>query len=58
MKPKIPIMAELVLTTCVALPSWVRAACPGPQTYFFSGHGDTILQSSTSSMPCDADLAF
>ena len=55
------IIAQLVLAaTYLALPSWVSAqpVCPGPQTYFFSGHGDVVLQQSTTSPPCDADVAL
>jgi hypothetical protein len=57
MKKKISLITQLALISCVALPSWVTAACPGAQTYFFSGHGDTILL-SPSGAPCDADLVL
>jgi hypothetical protein len=50
------IIAELVLAAFIALPSW--AACPGPQTYFFSGHGDVILEQLSPSSPCDADIVL
>lgn len=61
MKGNSSIIAELALAACVAfvaLPSWVGAACPGAQTYFFSGHGDTILQRTPTSSPCDADIVL
>ena len=61
MKENSSIIAELALAACVAfvaLPSWVGAACPGAQTYFFSGHGDTILQRTPTSSPCDADIVL
>jgi hypothetical protein len=58
MKANLSIVAELALAACVALPSWVEAACPGPQTYFFSGHGDVILQNTQTRLPCDADVAL
>jgi hypothetical protein len=52
------IIAELALATFVALPSWASAACPGAQIYFFSGHGDIILQQTSTSPPCDADVVL
>jgi hypothetical protein len=58
MKANSSIIAELALVACIALPSWVNAACPGPQTYFFSGHGDVILQNILTKAPCDADVAL
>jgi hypothetical protein len=58
MKGNSSIIAELVLAACVALPSWVGAACPGAQTYFFSGHGDIILQKTPTSTPCDVDVVL
>ena len=57
MRVKSSFIAQLALAACLALPSWVSAACPGAQTYFFSGHGDVILQSAAGA-PCDADLVL
>ena len=60
MKSKCSFIGELMLAACVALPSLVSAqpVCPGPQTYFFSGHGDVVLQQSTAALPCDAGVAL
>src|SRR5215471_6879238 len=52
------IIAELALAIFVALSSRAGAACPGAQTYFFSGHGDIILQLTHTSSPCDADVVL
>jgi hypothetical protein len=51
-------IATSVLALCIALPSWAGAACPGAQTYFFSGHGDIMLQVTATSAPCDADVVL
>jgi hypothetical protein len=58
MRKNSSIIAELALAAFVALPSWAGAACPGAQTYFFSGHGDIILQLTPTSSPCDADVVL
>ena len=58
MKANSSIIAELALAACLAFPSWVGAACPGAQTYFFSGHGDVIFQQTPTSPLCDTDVAL
>lgn len=60
MKAKSSFIGLLVLAACVTLPSLVSAQqiCPGPQTYFFSGHGDVILQQSATGLSCDANVAL
>jgi hypothetical protein len=52
------IVMTLALAVCIGSSSWVSAACPGAQTYFFSGHGDLVLQQTPSSALCDADVVL
>jgi hypothetical protein len=53
------LLAEFVLALLVAWPSMARPACPGPQTYFFSGRGDVVLRlSATSAALCDAGAVY
>ena len=52
------VFAELTLAICVAWAS-LADACPGAQTYFFSGRGDVFLQQSAiSTASCDADAVL
>ena len=58
MKTRSPIVVVLTLVVWPALPSWVNAACPAAQTYFFSGRGDVVLQQSANATPCDGGIAL
>jgi hypothetical protein len=57
MKRNIAILGELAMAIWIGFPVWVGAACPGAQTYFFSGHGDLILPKAATSS-CDADVVL